>query len=274
MTKTKQQETEIVTATEQNTSVAIFDVAMLQQDSGAGRQNVQQTDMATPIISILQANSPQCKKSDGKYIKGASEGMLFNNVTNEIYDGEKGITVIPCYFEKVFIEWKPNRGGFAGIHEATTPLKAQLISQINADGKEVSVLPNGNELVETNQHYVLLIDDNGQPVPAVIAMTSTALKSSRIWNTLMAQVTIDDGKGGKFIPASYYMQYKLSAKPRVKDTYSWFGWEVAPIGPVPSQSIYMAGRSFEKAISQGAVKVKQERADETVEVQDDKPVKY
>lgn len=256
MSKTK--ETTAV-ATKASTNLpAGLDLETLQTDAGAGSQNVQASDMQTPIISILQANSPQCKKSDGKYIKGAEEGMLYNNVTQEIYNGEEGIVIVPCFFEKVYIEWQPNRGGFVAIHGASTPLKDQTKLIPNSDGKEIPTLENGNQLVETNQHYVLVVGADGTFEPAVIAMSSSALKASRQLNTLIKRVMIP-GKNGPFNPASYYNHFKLSTAARTNDKHSWSSWKIENLGPVPSNDLYLAGKSLEQAVNAGQVRVKQEQ---------------
>ena len=237
-----------------------LDLDDLAADQGAGAQNITATDLSTPIISILQSNSPQCKRSDGKYIDGAKEGELYNNVTNEVYNGDEGLTVIPAFFEKVFIEWKPNRGGLVAVHPVTTPLRDQVkmteVTQNDGNKKLVPMLPNGNTLTETNQHYVLLLREGQAPEGAVISMASSQLKSSRLWNTLVKKVQLQDSKGNFFTPASYYMQYKLTTKARTKDQYSWFVWSIEPAGPVPNKALYDAGKALEKAIIGGTVKVK------------------
>lgn len=261
MTKAEKQ-----TATEESKAVATkpqaglpagMDLSALQADAGAGSSNITAEDMQTPIISILQSNSPQCKRSDGKYIQGATEGMLYNNVTNEVYDGEKGISIVPCFFEKVFIEWKPDRGGLVAIHDANTSLKDQIKMVMTADGKEVPTLPNGNNLIETNQHYVLIVQEDGNFEPAVLAMASSALKSSRQLNTLIKRVMLQ-GPNGPFNPASYYSVYKLTTSARQRDQYSWFGWTIENLGPVPTADLYNAGKALEQAVNAGTIKVKQE----------------
>lgn len=264
MAKTKEKEQETPAQEQKAVTVkaaanlpAGMDLGSLQADAGAGSRNITAEDMQTPIISILQANSPQCKKSDGKYIKGASEGMLYNNVTQEIYSGEDGITIIPCFFEKVYIEWKPNRGGLVAIHDAATPLKDQVKMVLSAEGKEVPTLPNGNQLIETNQHYVLLVKEDGSFEPAVLAMSSSALKSSRQLNTLIKRVMLQ-GPNGPFNPASYYSLYKLTTSARQNDQYSWFGWSIENLGPVPNMDLYNAGKALEQAVNSGTVRVKQE----------------
>ena len=46
------------------------------------------------------------KKRDPEYVDGAEVGMLFNTLTREIYDGEKGVQAIPCSYVRQYIEWE------------------------------------------------------------------------------------------------------------------------------------------------------------------------
>lgn len=237
----------------------------LLADAGQGSENVTMTDMAIPIISILQANSPQCKRSDPGYVEGAHEGLLWNNVTSSLEgDEEHGITVVPAHYEKVFIEWKPNRGGFAGMHPANTPLKDKVkmteVTEKDGSKKLVPLLPNGNALIETDQHYVLVLKPNGGFSGAVIAMSSTALKSSRLWNTLVDQVRIPGPNGAPFNPARFYMKYKVTTKGKVKGTYSWATWAIEPAGV--NTEAYQAAKALRDAVKGGMIRVKQEQTDD------------
>jgi hypothetical protein len=75
------------------------------EDAGAGFEDADANAYAIPFLQILQSGSPQCKKSDGAYIKGAEEGMFYNTVTQELYDGDEGVVVIPCHYMQRFVEW-------------------------------------------------------------------------------------------------------------------------------------------------------------------------
>lgn len=228
----------------------------IAQDSGHGLQNVSAQDLATPLLYVLQSNSGQVKRSDGRYIDGAIEGQIFNNVTMELIDGSKGIIVVPCFFEKVFIEWKPDRGGFVAIHTADTDLRDKIKIVTDKSGKQIPTIPNGNSLVETNQHYVLVLHEDGSFEAAVIPMTSSFLKASRTWNSLQKKVVLSNSKGQPFIAPSYYSTYKMTTKSRTKDQYSWYVWNIEPNGPVATKEVYEAGRALERAVSSGKVKVK------------------
>ena len=72
--------------------------AMFAGDAGRGLENVDKDCFAIPFLTILQSGSPQCKKSDGAYIKGAEEGMLFNTVTKDLYDETHRILFFPSSF--------------------------------------------------------------------------------------------------------------------------------------------------------------------------------
>lgn len=241
-----------------------LDMDDIAADAGRGTENMSAADLATPLIYLLQANSPQCKRSDSRYIAGATEGDLYNNVTNEVTKGDAGLLVLPCYWEKVFIEWKPARGGLVAVHNADTPLRQQVVMKEVKDEqgnvKQVPTLPNGNTLSETNQHYVLLIKPDGSYEPAVISMSSSQLKSSRLWNSLIKKVVRKDNKGRLFNPASYYCMYKVSTKSKQKDQYSWFVFDVSPAGVVPTRELYEAGKAFEQAVAKGTVRVKHDEA--------------
>ena len=44
-------------------------------------------------------------------LKGAEPGMIINSVTNELYDGSKGINVLPVFYERKYIEWQDRGAG-------------------------------------------------------------------------------------------------------------------------------------------------------------------
>jgi hypothetical protein len=74
------------------------------------------SEMQIPFIRILQAMSPQLKKREAQYIEGSEQGDMFNNVTMELFTGEEGITVVPCFQTTKYLEFIPREqgGGFQG----------------------------------------------------------------------------------------------------------------------------------------------------------------
>ena len=83
--------------TKSNTSVSpIMDDILNSAGEGIDYDT---NELQIPFIRAIQALSPQIKKNDPQFIEKASQGDLFNTVTGEFWDGEKGIVVIPCYQE-------------------------------------------------------------------------------------------------------------------------------------------------------------------------------
>ena len=85
--------------------------------------------MALPFIRILGQLSPQVTEGDSKYLDGAKPGMIYNTVTNDLFDGKKGIKVIPCYFKKDYPEWS-DRGEGSGAPVATHLPTSPVIKQV------------------------------------------------------------------------------------------------------------------------------------------------
>ena len=70
---------------------------IFEADANVGSQNMEQEDLALPFIKVLGQLSPEVNKRDaGKYVQGAEPGMILNSVTKELFDGAKGIEVLPC----------------------------------------------------------------------------------------------------------------------------------------------------------------------------------
>ena len=75
-------------ATKEDTSIVTINDDLLL--NGTGLEDTTSEDFAIPFIRIIQSGSPQTKKADGKYVKGAEEGDIINTVSNQITGGESG----------------------------------------------------------------------------------------------------------------------------------------------------------------------------------------
>jgi hypothetical protein len=76
-------------------------------DSGMGLETIEKTDLALPFLKLLQSGSDETKKKHAKYVEGAEAGMFYNTVTKKLYNGEKGIEVIPVFYKMTYPEWAP-----------------------------------------------------------------------------------------------------------------------------------------------------------------------
>ena len=79
---------------------------MFEADANMGMDKMTQEDLALPFLKILGQLSPEVNKRDGKYVEGAEPGMIYNSVTGEVFNGEKGVNVIPCYYKLEYVEWR------------------------------------------------------------------------------------------------------------------------------------------------------------------------
>ena len=225
---------------------------MFEDDAAKGLGNISQEDLALPFLKILGQLSPEVNKRDGKYVEGAEPGMIFNSVSGELYDGVKGIDVIPCFYKLEYIEWK-DRGEGLGAPVAIYDSSSDIMSKTTPDANYKDRLPNGNYIEKTASHFVMIT--NPTAATALISMKSTQLKISRKWNSMMSGIKMK-GANGMFTPASFSHIYKLKTTQMSNDKGTWFGWEVSKVGPVTDKGLYDQAKSFSDSISKGAVKAK------------------
>ena len=231
-----------------------LDLAVLAEDSksmsGFGKLNLSR-DTAIPYISILQTSSPQVNPSKAEHLESAKAGQLFNTVTQETFDT---IKVIPVFYHLKYVEWKPREqgGGFINSHDADSGIIGQT-KRDPMNGK--MTLPNGNHIVQTAYHYVLMLGSDGGYQNAVISMSSSQLKKSRRWNSLMLSQKVK-GPSGMFTPPTYAMTYTLSSVSESNDRGSWFGFSIEKGEQVTDASIYGESKAFAQSASSGAVDAK------------------
>ena len=142
---------------------------IFEADADKGSQDIGQEDLALPFLKVLGQLSPEVNKQNSKHVKGAEPGMIVNTVTGQLYDGEKGINVLPVYYKRQYIEWQErgeSSGGPVHIYEAGDTLPKFKRGRDNKDR-----LDNGNYLDTTASHFVILLGDS--PSTALISMKAT-----------------------------------------------------------------------------------------------------
>jgi hypothetical protein len=198
-------------------------INMFEADADKGSQNMTQEDFALPFLKVLGQLSPEVNKVHARYVEGAEPGMIINSVTNQLYDGAKGIDVLPVFYERKLIEWQ-DRGAGTGAPVAIHDASSDIMSQTTRDKSYKDRLPNGNYIDNTANHYVVVLGDS--PQTALVSMKSTQLKISRKWNSIM-------------------MGIKLQGKT-----------EVSKVGPVEDQGVYGIAKSFAEQVGKDDVEVK------------------
>ena len=210
------------------------------------------SEMQIPFVRIIQALSPQIKKKDPMYIEGADQGDAFNTVTSQFWNGEEGLVVVPCYQETKFLEFVPRESGdgFMGELDPSNP----EIQKTDRKGSR-EVLPNGNELVKSDQHYCLVVGQDGMIQPAIVYMKSSQLKVSKRWKTQIAMQKIRHPKTDALLtPAVYATMWKLTTVEESNDQGTWYNWSVVKEGLVQTKEVLEQAKLFRQQVIKGTVK--------------------
>lgn len=247
-----------------NTEVAVASEMdnLLAQNANTGFEGMDANDLAIPFLSIVQSNSPQRKKNHEKFIQDAEEGDIFNTVDAYLFGPP--VSVIPCGYKKCFIEWRPREsgGGFVAMYDRMH----KIVSDNPPNERGQRILKNGNVLTETANYYVLVETDENKWSPAVISMSSTQLKKSRRWNTMMMnrQLVV---KGKTIKPPMFSFKYHLTTVQESNDRGDWFGWNIESGEQVTDSELFLMAKNLHDAVSAGAVKADFSKVDEEVQAE-------
>lgn len=229
-------------------STAVGSAIDFGKDAGAGFEGADRDSYAIPFLTILQSMSPQCKKSDGAYIKGAEEGMLYNTVSNDLFDSEEGTEIIPCAFTRTFVEWNTREAGGGFVAEHDVVAGKSLITSARRDDKGRDILPNKHQLNDTRNHYVLVKDADGNWQPALITMTSTQIRASKNFMSMMQRLA------AVHRAPMFGMVFKVTTTPQSNDKGSWYGWQFEFDRIVDDSDAYVSAKAFHEQVKAGAVK--------------------
>ena len=236
-------EKQVTTKKENLPSASLFEA-----DAQMGFENMKSdTNLAPPILKILQNGSAEAQKRNDKYVEGAEPGMFLNTVTKQLYDGDKGIQVIPCHYKLEYQEWAVYGTG-AGRPEMIYPDTSDILEKTkNENGKDF--LPNGNYILTVGQHFVIVLGKENET--ALVPMSSTQGKVSRNWNSMMKSITLD-GKNGPYTPPSFSHIYKLTSVLNTGKGIQWYGYKVEKVGMLEDAKLYERAKKFYEGIKNKA----------------------
>ena len=243
-----------------NNALATVDI---EKFADQGFDNIDSKSLQLPFLKILSQLSPQVTQGDPKFMAEAKAGMIINTVTDKLYDGVKGILVIPAYYKFEYIEWadRGQEGSTAprNVYAADSDIMSKTTR--GDDGKDR--LSNGHYIEETASHFVVICED-AMASEALITMKSTQRKKSKKWNSMMnmMQVPKKDGKGF-FRPAPFTQQYRLKTVLEKNQLGSWYGWEITSEGLVQDESLVNRAYKFRQSLMSGSVKVKHGQEEES-----------
>lgn len=219
--------------------------AHLQNQSGAGNENVTANDMAIPTIKLLQDLSPETKKSRAEFVEGAKPGMYLNTLNNSLHDE---LTVLNLFYDHTYAVFRKRDfgGGFEGEFE-TEAAAIQHATQLGGGDAKMF------EVVETGRHTLVTVDmDTGELQPAIFNMNSTKLRTSRRWNTELSQLG-----GDRFASA-----WKLSSAEESNAKGTWSSVRYSSLGWV-NDELYQKAKELYESIRESHAKKKTEAASQS-----------
>jgi len=254
----EKKKTEVAVASQGGNLPAASDLDIFA-DAGLGNENVGQQDITIPRLKVAQALSPEIKKQKAEYIEGAEEGSVFNSATRELY--QTPLVVVPVAYVRRHLEWVPREKGGGLVNADHTE---SILEECTRTEKGDWVLPNGNEIVVTPEHFVIVVKADGSYEQAVLSMSGSKAKISRNWNTAIRNVKIRNPATGLMVnPARFYMSYKLDTVMETNDQGDFFNWKIStnlPTIEIPDigVEVYREARAFHELIKSGIVKAEVE----------------
>lgn len=205
-------------------------------DAGAGAEDIGAKDQRIPFLGIVQAMSKVRKRNEPEYIPGADEGMIYNNLTQELFDGDEGVRVVVCHFQKEYATYTPGDGDQAD----------KFVAYFGTDQERAQMeCKDGDYVQDSAKYFVLYQTAEGDWRPAVIQMRSTQWKAARVWNSHIKakSVTIN----GQTIPApAYLFAYTVKTGYEKKNDHGYYNYSVAPATDADrvDADLYFMAREF------------------------------
>jgi len=178
----------------------------------------------TPFLKILQALSPEMKKTDPSFIEGAQQGQFCNTATRELTDS---VEVVVLKIEHVLVVWKPSRGGFV----SRNPKGAEDRLVANREGMK-KWDAEGNEIIDTIELFCL--DINNPSNVFIFPLSKASVKHGRTFATRLRTLRIN----GKPVP-TFAGVWRIRTMEDRNDKGAWFTIGGTPeyIRPITSDEL-------------------------------------
>ena len=248
-----------------NTEIAVFDASMMEADAGSGMENMGMEDLALPFLKVLSGNDPVLDDDT----VDARKGDIYNTVTGVAYRGKDGVRVVPCSYQRRFIQWAPRGSGSGAPMAIYDPGDVRPKTERSSeDNKDYVVDGNGRYIERTAQHYVLVLDKDGMTQQALISMKATQFKKSKQWNSALKSLKMKDSNGRLFTPARFSHIWLMKSQPEENKNGSWHGWEISKDSQIEDLSLYQEAKLFAESINAGQVKVQHTREEDATDSDD------
>ena len=237
-----------------------LDLSMVEAAAGLGNDDLSVADVAMPYLAILQGLSPQANPGDARYVEGATAGMLYDTVAQEVFPGLKpkketdrpvGLLLVPCYYERKYVEWKTRESGGGWVADYDADSDILNFTMKNDKGKPV-MKQTGNLIVETAYHYVLWMNPEEESWgQGVFPMKSTALRYNKKWNNDLVTTKVP---GTQIRAPRFLFPYRLTTFAESKNNNTWFSPWLEREPQTVSGPLYAQAKGFAELIASGTLK--------------------
>ncbi len=232
-----------------------------------GYEGASSGSFAMPFLRILQKLSPECDKDDPAFIEGAEAGFIIHTITKELYET---VNIVPLQYRDTYIEWIPRTkgGGFVAEYEFPNMGTTEMLRTCSKEENK-NILPNGNEFKLHSNYFCALEGEENEWEPVMISMSSSQLKTSRIWLSTMVKMKFEHE--GVTYPAKNIrsFQWTLGTERLENDKGVWYGWtfeagdntlllpELAPIQDSVREALTSNLLTYDRAEQQGGAAVEE-----------------
>lgn len=256
-------EKEVVKAESKELSTSVADLNFtgfegIENDAGA---------FSIPFLKIANTMSSELDEDTEDYIEGLKKGQFFNSVTGEILgDSFNGIVV---YVERVFNEYKPNRGGFVATHphaEGERLIRDKGEYPYVSKGQGENRRGEGNELVETLTFILVDVDRLGAG-PIILSMSSTSLKHGKAFLSKASMLKREDGSKRPLFESIF----NFETRRQENEKGAWYQivkGSITRVGTIKDEHALAIKKAYELFKSEG---VDYSKAEDNSDVADDEP---
>lgn len=254
----------------QESNVVAFDLSSEVESYAANNDynDFTNEDLITPRLRVLQSLSKQLKKNKPEFIEGAQAGMIYNTATRECIDGAEGVIVVPCLFNKEWIEWIPqNLGGGLKHRWGEDESFMKTGEYVEEKGRWVKKDKDGkteSEIAHVANYYVVVVRESSV-TPAILTLSGTEYKKSRQWATLISAPDYLKSDGSYITPPPFYKSYHITTIPESNDAGDWFGFRINQHKIVPElkngQAVWDTAKQFRELVLSGNIKVQADSED-------------
>ena len=206
------------------------DVSFLSGFGDGGRDNIQQSDLKNPYLSIAAKTSAAVNKNKKEaYIEGLEVGDFYNTLTKEVYG--KKVKLIYLAHAVSWDEYKPGGGDFVGKHRPHSILVSETWPMKTKEGNDVKEAYN----------FVVLICGKEEQGPVLFTLKGSGIKHAKSWLNAMNILRLPESDE---LAPLFGGIWELESKYNEKSGNDWF-----TIGVGKDSAVKNAGFITEKTFS-------------------------